>query len=572
MPISNFSIDQTDLIFTVNEIVSIPFTVKNAISCISEPALPEGLDIQLDSNQITGTTVKVSKKTSYKFSCKNIFSVSNVITLIIEIVDNTALKPGLVAYYLKPITITPSYYDVPITLAKDKDNLITKIIRHEEFINNEYNVNAKPWLGLSSHFISKYDVEWKGLIYFDTINLWKIELNCKDACSFYVNNALIRSITGMNEVNLTRTGTFNVKEIGYYDFIFHLSVNEGGAGNVIRIQKPNSKAYVYIDDMLFYIPSDKPVQYNYTIISYNTNVTIEPNVPIIITDKTIREYKVEPNLPDGLTLNKNGTITGKPTKSSLFQTYNITTTFTDNEVVSNEIQISIEDIERLSSVYLYNNLTNEIIDKNNPPIFPVGVYVELIIKVYNGEAYNYGCSGLPAGLTYHPTTKVIDGYPTTKSSYFLSIFAENVIEEVKTVYTISVEQSCKEGYHMVVFDFTLNKAEYQAYLQDIKGNEIFIIYRLPKPIWDYQTCLKEDEYKFVLYMSTFEEGKGFVYKILVDGNIYFENRVYSNRDSDNTIEWSFSTGIIYILSFIIIIILIVYSYITTKYYLLFKRI
>lgn len=192
LPTNSFSIDETDLVFTVNEIVSIPFSIKNAMSCSSEPALPDGIEIQLDSSQIIGTAVKATTKASYKFSCKNIYSITNIITLTVEVVDNSILKPGIVAYYLKPITITPSYYDKVHTLEKDKDNLITKIIRHEESIENQFNVNAKPRLGLSSHFSSKYNVEWKGLIYFDTINSWTVELNCKDACFFYVNNDLIR--------------------------------------------------------------------------------------------------------------------------------------------------------------------------------------------------------------------------------------------------------------------------------------------------------------------------------------------------------------------------------------------
>lgn len=107
------------------------------------------------------------------------------------------------------------------------------------------------------------------------------------------------------------------------------------------------------------------------------------------------------NLPAGLSLDPNtGTITGTPTTAGAY-TFTVTATDADGNVVNTNFNLTVRPTLALAAATLSDGTIGK-------------VYQTQIIPAATGGSgvYTYAATGLPAGLTFNPTTREINGTPT----------------------------------------------------------------------------------------------------------------------------------------------------------------
>lgn len=134
------------------------------------------------------------------------------------------------------------------------------------------------------------------------------------------------------------------------------------------------------------------------------------------------------SLPPGLSFNPTTReITGTPTQSG---TYTIPVTVIDvnGNTVTSSYTIKVTDPLVLPPATLANGITGT-------------VYTTQIIPIATGGTipYMYSATGLPAGLTFNPTTREITGTPTTVGTFTIPVtVTDNGGKTVTTNYSIAV--------------------------------------------------------------------------------------------------------------------------------------
>lgn len=145
---------------------TIEFTVQSGgaassfIECYSLETLPEGLEIDWNYLRIIGNPKQVQQAKTYHYQCKNVYSISNIITFTIEVTDN--ITPGLLAYYMKANEF--DQHCMTIYEPGKSDNQLL-IVRREFELNHVTLINER-WYDLLPDFINEFSLVLKGYIKF----------------------------------------------------------------------------------------------------------------------------------------------------------------------------------------------------------------------------------------------------------------------------------------------------------------------------------------------------------------------------------------------------------------------
>lgn len=265
----------------------------------------------------------------------------------------------------------------------------------------------------------------------------------------------------------------------------------------------------------------------YTVINatYNVNVQIVNNIPIVASDKKIVRFDMSGSLPLGLIFdNKTGIISGTPLQSMENDFYSISVDFEDQSSTITTIYIAVEDIIPLKNILIYDNISKSYIQDSYT--LGLGHYTQLLFSVEEGEVIDF-VSNTITGLTYHSNTSKLEGYPSQLGHTDITIKAYNLLGEITRTISVTVLNYCGNVRHFVEFSIdkatVINDAIIQTHLLNKKGQTEFSDKQIELP-WNHTMCLEEQQYKFYVYDNV----RNFFLieiKIVVDGYIYFSKFV-----------------------------------------------
>lgn len=228
----------------INVLQSIEFTVTDAASCLSEPPLPNGVEIT--TKMITGICTEILQDT-YLISCSSTHSTTNKFNVTIAVTD--VFLPGLVGYYMK--------YDIYTTprssmIKRNDPSAHLKVLRIESSVNKEYNEIPTVWTGLGAEFITEFGVHWEGVVKFPKTGTYEMKLTCDDSCYLRLNRIYEINLYGGG--NVTRTIEYKVNDnngLSQY-ILLEYSQNKGSSLFEFLIKGPDDSNFKYPSVLLFY--------------------------------------------------------------------------------------------------------------------------------------------------------------------------------------------------------------------------------------------------------------------------------------------------------------------------------
>lgn len=331
----------------------------------------------------------------------------------------------------------------------------TEVVKIEENPNHEMSEKQILWTGLGKDFYQDFAVYWEGYIRIakpSDAGEYEFQLTSSDASWLYIDNQLVVDNRGCHNFT-SEQGQFTLNDDSYNLKIMYVQQN-GPSGITLEYRKKGGNKFELIPNSLFlYVPNNAIFEYETPIATYTVGEIIEPNlVKKYNTEMKFKSFVSDIDLPKGLSISNDGTITGIPEKdaSGIYkQKYNIIATADDDSKYTSTIYITIQGTLKVSGVYFINIKTGE---KSTELRMTLGLKHQYLLGTENGLPVSFSFESLPPGFTYDNSIFTLTALPRSiANGLSLKITVKgatdnDVITESSLYY---VTNSCGEGEVMM---------------------------------------------------------------------------------------------------------------------------
>ncbi|WNG94086.1 putative Ig domain-containing protein [Mycobacterium sp. ITM-2016-00318] len=182
-------------------------------------------------------------------------------------------------------------------------------------------------------------------------------------------------------------------------------------------------------------------------------------------------------LPAGLTFNPTTrTISGTPTTPGNY-TVAVTATDPSGQTASTTLALAVANTNDAPTASTPPPNQNAVEDTPFSYTIPAGTFTDP-----DGDTLTYTATGLPAGLTFNPTTRTISGTPTTPGNYTVAVTATDAANTTATqTFTLAVANTL-DGTLIATIPvgdspqgIALNPAGTRAYVTNVLSNSVTVI-------------------------------------------------------------------------------------------------
>ncbi|KAK8805625.1 hypothetical protein WA158_002281 [Blastocystis sp. Blastoise] len=274
------------------------------------PALPSGMIFNDTDGSISGTPLTISSSTSYYIQAFNVYGMVST-RIIIEVIDITSLGiSGITGIYFTTIQGFQYPSRVFFRSTDAKAFLLHNTIDFDDEF--QYSHGGHIISGLDERFRDYYSAYFIGYIYISITSLYTFKLTTDDGGSFSIDSVdnyvfrTYRSGQHTEEGSITLTQGYHLLYVTYFEINYHSMIQLYYKCDTLSIP------YTLVSKDIVTLGGRAP-----SFLHYNT-ITGIVNYPILSSSPTfasgyITEWSSSPSLPEGLTLNSIGVISGTPT-------------------------------------------------------------------------------------------------------------------------------------------------------------------------------------------------------------------------------------------------------------------
>lgn len=405
-----------------------------------------------------------------------------------------------------------------------------EFIRIDDSITHEYNPNDTAWSGLNSNFVLNYEVDWECYLNIKD-NISEIQLSAINEAELYIDDMSIPllSISSLNGYS-TKTMKLDLVKNVYY---FKLKYKHTKGGNGIEVKALIDDNLVDISKYLVYIPNGE-FEYIYNTATYNVNDYIQVNSPIVYNDEIIlANYSCESNLPNGLSIDNDGKISGKVTTPQDMKEYIIKAETNDGRNLTTSVFIKVIPDSTPSGFHFVDSKTGLEID---PLVFYLGFEYDLIIAPVTGIVLNIEFVQYPMGFEVDSDNHLIVN-PTDPILLSPIIIKAQLVDTsfITFTYYVNVTSYCPDNqkYHKIssLNQWILPSGSIE--LTDKNGTTVFES--------DYISndgavvtigCLIPDDYILTINFDS-ENYVGYNWNLYVDGKLLLTVRMENGQHKGN---------------------------------------
>lgn len=173
----------------------------------------------------------------------------------------------------------------------------------------------------------------------------------------------------------------------------------------------------------------------------------------------VETWSVDPPLPEGVSLDTTGSISGAPTKTCKLTEYTVTAA---NKIGKTTCTIKFAVKQEAPRDLVYKEIKSE---------YPIGAEMSLSPHVIGDVSFYKISPKLPKGLQIHPTTGVISGTPAEQAEKLVfSVLAMNDSGSCKTSIVFSLRMAPPSGLSYPHMDDQYSVAESIHLMPSVTGN------------------------------------------------------------------------------------------------------
>ena len=447
------------------------------------PALPQGLAINTVSGVISGSS-DVEMDGDYTVCAAGPLGESQK---AIHISIGSSPLPGLHAQYYR----LEDSEDV-CKLTSFPSSLLTLVhAGTDEIINHEQMASGFAWDGVPQDVFPRFYVVWTGFFHVDTPGNYFLRISSADGSRLWINNELVLNSwscrDGMEGVGVSRA----FENVGYYPIKLEFFSNAKKFGMLLHYRKPGQNQETPMPASLFWHLPSSSFTYAVPHTHYYRGAPISNNAPLFFGMPSASfSFSVTPALPNGLTLQADGVISGTPREDSEETVYTITAS---SQGVTYTTTVSFA----VSYVAPPTDLT--ITDKDGAPLSAVTVNQFETISPIQLRAENNPVNwrfdpALPDGLALNLETLQIEGMthlPLAQTT--ITVIASNGGGAATKTFAITVI-GCQYG--KAFYTFATGNSPSSFLLQNANTNAtVAEAAMIPQGYYGVSMCVPSDEYR-----------------------------------------------------------------------------